>query len=89
MDNELPKTGKKSSGIGANYTRFALRIVADFGATIAVPVVLFAWIGKRLDTKYDTAPWLLITGFVLAAVISVLSIRKKAKKLGKEFEKMN
>lgn len=68
------------------YWVFALRIAGDFGATIAVPVVLFAWMGKRLDAQWNTGPWMLIAGFALAAVISGISIYHKAKKLGKEFQ---
>lgn len=70
------------------YWLFAMRIVGDFGATIAIPVVVFAYFGKRLDTRYDTAPWLLIVGFVLAALISGVMIYRKAKRYGQEYQQL-
>lgn len=68
------------------YLVLGLRIVSDFGATIAVPVVLFAWIGKTLDARWNTDPFMLLTGFALAATVSTLSIRKKAKVYGKRYQ---
>lgn len=70
------------------YYLFGLRIVADFGATIAVPIVVFAWLGQRLDARWGTKPWLLIAGFVLAAFISGISIYRKAKVYGNEYQKL-
>lgn len=67
---------------------FALRIVGDFGVTIAVPIVFFAVIGKRLDAAYGTAPWFLVAGFVLAAVISAVTIVRKTKRYAKEYEEL-
>lgn len=65
-----------------------MRIVGDFGVTLAAPAVAFAFLGKWLDRRYDTAPWFLITGFALAAVISGVMIWRKAKRLGVEYQKM-
>lgn len=74
--------------IDRHYWLFGLRIVGDFGATIAIPVVVFAYLGKRFDTRFDTAPWLLVAGFVLAALISGTMIYRKAKRYGKEYQEM-
>ncbi|MBU0597091.1 AtpZ/AtpI family protein [Patescibacteria group bacterium] len=68
------------------YIMFGLKIVGDFGMTIAVPVVLFAYIGNRLDLKYDTGPWLTSLGFVLAALITSIIVYRKAKRYGKEYD---
>lgn len=70
------------------YWLFGLRIAGDFGVTIAIPVVVFAYLGKRLDARYDTAPWILIVGFALAALLSGVMIYRKAKKYGTEYQKM-
>lgn len=70
------------------YWLFALRIVGDFGATIAIPVVVLAYLGKRLDVRYNTPPWLLITGFIVAALVSGIMIYRKAKRYGKEYQEM-
>jgi len=68
------------------YYLFALRIIGDFGATIAVPVVIFVLIGQWLDDKYDKSPWFTVGAFVLAAVLSGKMIYKKAKRYGKEYQ---
>lgn len=70
------------------YWLFGLRIAGDFGVTIAIPVVVLAYLGKRLDTRFDTAPWLLIVGFALAAVTSGILIYRKAKRYGKEYQQL-
>lgn len=70
------------------YWIFALRIAGDFGATIAVPVVLLAYFGRYLDARWGTRPWLLIGGFALAATISAVLIARKAKKFGKEYQEL-
>ena len=71
------------------YYLFALRIIGDFGASLAVPVVVFVLIGRWLDAKYNTEPWLMILGFALAAASSAKIIYTKAKKYGVEYQKMN
>lgn len=70
------------------YWLFGLRIAGDFGVTLALPVVVLAYLGKRLDTHFNTAPWLLITGFVLAALTSGVLIFRKAKRYGKEYQQL-
>lgn len=66
----------------------AFKIMGAFGATIAVPVVLFVLIGQYLDGKYDKGPLFTIIGFVLAALISGKMIYKKAKLYGAEYKKL-
>ena len=83
MDEKLQKTTDRA------YYMFALRIVGDFGATIAVPVVLFVLLGQYVDGKYHKSPLFTILGFALAAVLSGMSIYKKAKRYGSEYQKMN
>lgn len=78
------KPGKK--GIDQKYWLFALKIVGDFGVTIALPVVLFVLIGQKLDTKYAASPWFTVGAFVLAALVSGNSIYHKAKRYGKEYQ---
>ena len=68
------------------YLSLGLRIIGEFGAIIAVPVVLFALAGKWLDARFGTRGLFLIAGFVLAAAISAVSIARKAKKFAKEYE---
>lgn len=71
-----------------DYYLFALRIVGDFGATLAVPVVLFALIGRYFDQKWHTAPFLTVLGFVVAALLSGRMIYKKSKKYGEDYDRL-
>jgi ABC-type molybdate transport system permease subunit len=67
---------------------FGIRIVGEFGATIAVPVVLLALAGRWLDERFGAQPAFTMAGFALAAIISSVSIYRKAKRYGREFETM-
>lgn len=70
------------------YYRFALRIVGDFGATLAIPVIIFVLAGQWLDEKYQTSPRFTILAFALAALTSAKIIYKKAKKYGQEYQEL-
>ncbi len=82
----MSETPKKYSD--REYYLFALRIVGDFGVSIAAPVVVFAWVGQYLDAKYGMRPWFLILGFVIAALLSGIMIYRKAKRYGDIYKKM-
>lgn len=71
------------------YIMLGLSIVGDFGATIAVPIVVFVLIGQWLEGKYGHAPWFTVVAFLLAAFLSAKMIYKKAKKYGEEYKKLN
>ena len=73
----------------AQYYRLAFRIFADFSGTIAIPAVLAALLGKWLDGRYGTEPWFMIGLLILAFAITAVSIQKKAKHYGKEYEKLD
>ncbi len=68
------------------YLLLGLRIVGEFGAAIAAPVVVLAVIGKRLDERFGTRPWLLIAGFAVAAAISAVIVVRRAKEFGKMYD---
>ncbi|HCC22550.1 hypothetical protein A2480_04005 [Candidatus Uhrbacteria bacterium RIFOXYC2_FULL_47_19] len=68
------------------YIQLGLRIVGEFGAIIAVPIVLLTLLGRYVDARYETSPIFLIAGFVLAAVLSSVSIYRRAKQFGHEYQ---
>ena len=70
----------------AKYYRLAGRIFADFSGTIAIPVVLAAIVGKRLDAHQATAPRYLIIFLVFAFVLTGVMVAKKASFYKKEYE---
>ncbi|OGH93620.1 MAG: hypothetical protein A2538_04165 [Candidatus Magasanikbacteria bacterium RIFOXYD2_FULL_41_14] len=79
---EQPKTSDRT------YYLFALRIVGDFGASIAVPAVLAALIGNWLDEKFTTYPLFVVLCLAVAALLTAKSITKKSKKYGEEYNKL-
>ena len=70
------------------YYMFALKIVGDFGASIAIPAVLAALLGNWLDGKYFTYPLFLILCLIVAVLSTASTITKKAKKYGEEYNKI-
>jgi F0F1-type ATP synthase assembly protein I len=77
---------KKSTS--REYSLFVFKIIGDFGAAIAVPIVLLALAGQYLDEKYHRGPIFTILGFILAAFISGKIIYKKAKIYGEEYKRL-
>ena len=67
------------------YYRLAMRIFADFGITIAVPAVVAALVGTKLDERFQTEPLFLIILFVVAITITTLILYKKAKEYEKSY----
>ena len=83
----MPEKPLKSTD--REYYMLAMRIAGDFGASIAVPVVLFVLVGQYSDKRLDSGPYLTILGFVLAALLSARLIWRKAKQYGKEYQRLN
>ena len=82
MSDEPKKTSDRE------YYLFALRIVGDFGISIAVPAVLAALLGGYLDDKFARYPLFTIICLIVAFSLTALMIRKKAKKYGDIYKKM-
>lgn len=53
----------------------------ELGYTIAVPLVIFALLGRFLDNKYEASPIFLIVGIFFAMIISGILVFRKAKKI--------
>lgn len=79
----------KPKNIDRKYYLFAFKIIGDFGATIAVPVVISAMIGQKLDEKWQTRPLMLIIFMALSALLSGYLIYKKAKIYGQQFQDLD
>ena len=74
---------------GRKYRLLAFKIVGDFGASIAIPVVVSVLIAQKLESKYGGSPWLTVIAFVLAGLLTGYIINKKAKEYGEEYKKLN
>lgn len=82
-------SSKNTTNIERKYYVFAMKIAGDFGATIAVPVVIFTLIGQKLDTIYHTKSLYLVIGMILAAILTAKMIYTKSKKYGQQFQDLD
>ncbi|MFA5128649.1 MAG: AtpZ/AtpI family protein [Patescibacteria group bacterium] len=60
---------------------YALSLAWQLGYSIAVPLVLLALLGRILDKRFDTSPWLLLAGVLLSLVISTFAVYFKTIKI--------
>ena len=54
-------------------------IAVKISGSIAVPIVLALYIGKYLDNKYNTEPYIFLGSTLIAFLISIFSIWKNIK----------
>lgn len=78
--------GKKLSDNA--YYLLGLRVLADFGATIAVPAVAASVLGGKLDAAWGTKPYATLSFLALAFVVTAALIRKKAVVYGKTYQEL-
>ena len=71
------------------YMLMGFRITGDFGATIAFPLIFFVMIGQWLDGKYGKESLFTVLAFIVSALLSGMMIYRKAKKYGKEYQKID
>jgi F0F1-type ATP synthase assembly protein I len=68
-----------------------LVLVSKISSWIVGPIILSLFIGKWLDKKYQTEPWLFLLSVGIAFILSSVGIVKEAKKeidrIEKEVEK--
>lgn len=65
----------------------ALSLLGQLGYVIAIPLVILAIVGRFLDKKFHTSPWLLIVGMFLALITSTFWVLKKTTEIMKEATK--
>lgn len=46
----------------------------DFGIVVVVPLVVLGVLGRYLDNKLATSPWLFLGGVVLAIIVSTILV---------------
>lgn len=57
------------------------------GLQLAASVVACFFLGRWLDSKFDTSPWLMLAGLLIGAVGGFMSFLRTAIDLGKKAEK--
>ena len=75
MSENAPKNNKEDI-----WWRPALLLFAQMSGWIGVPVIIALFLGRWLDDRYGTEPWLFISSTAVAFVISVIGILHEAKK---------
>ena len=55
----------------------AYSLAWQLGYTIAVPIVALALLGRFLDKKLETSPWLLLFGILFSIALSSWLVYKK------------
>ncbi|MEI7741887.1 MAG: AtpZ/AtpI family protein [bacterium] len=63
----------------------AFSMLGELGLEIALPVVAFTMIGKRIDVAYGTTPKAIIISFILAFALSAGIIWKRADEMKKMY----
>ena len=48
----------------------SLNLAFQLGYTIAIPLVALTLLGRFLDKKFGTSPWLLIAGVIISLIIT-------------------
>ena len=65
----------------------SLRIMANISAWIAFPVIIGLYLGKWLDQKFGTDPWLFLVTIAFFFLISLYGLFTSMKKEAKRLEK--
>lgn len=59
----------------------AWQLAWELGYTIAIPIVVFALVGRYADKALGTSPWMLLAGIVISIIISSALVYRKVKKI--------
>lgn len=64
---------------------FSFGLIGQIGFSTAIPLVVLGLLGRYLDKRFSTGPYLFLAGLVLATVIIYFLIREIVKRALKEF----
>jgi len=64
----------------------ALGFVTDVFISVAVPTTLFAFLGRGLDVRFHTFPYITIVGLLLALALTATLILRKAKQMAERMK---
>jgi F0F1-type ATP synthase assembly protein I len=83
---DAPGNGDKLGGFGTKWSS-EFGPLLTLGLQLAISVVAFFFLGRWLDSKLDTAPWLMIVGLLLGVVGGFLNFLRTVTAIGKKEEK--
>ena len=78
----------RKNGSDNAYYLLGLRVLADFGATIAVPAVVASVLGAKLDAAWGSKPYATLGSLALAFVLTAALIRRKAVAYGAKYQEL-
>jgi F0F1-type ATP synthase assembly protein I len=85
------KDGQQKKDVQAAWWQPAIMLSLRLSVWIAGPVLVGVFVGKLLDKKYGTEPWLFLTAVGVAFLISmaglVMNTMKEYKKIDQESKK--
>lgn len=76
---QIPKGAPFDKGNMANFS--AWQLSWELGYTIAIPIVLFALLGRWADKTLNTSPWFLLAGILVSIVASSAIVYRKVSKI--------
>ena len=56
-------------------------LAMELGFIIALPLVAFALLGKWLDARYGTEPWLTVCGILIAIISTTVWLTRRFKEM--------
>jgi len=56
-------------------------LASELGFIIALPLLAFALLGKWLDSRFGSSPWLTLAGILFAIVITTVWLTRRFKEL--------
>lgn len=77
---------KRPTGPGRWLSRDAGPFLT-LGLQLTISVVVFLFLGRWLDQKFDTSPWLMLAGAVIGVAGGLTKFLVTALKLGKEADR--
>jgi F0F1-type ATP synthase assembly protein I len=66
-----------------NSSWSALGFAWELGYSITIPIVIFALVGRLIDKKLGTSPWMLLVGILVSIMVSSYMVYKKTIKVMK------
>ena len=77
---------KKDGKINKPWWQDSVMLFTQLSGWIGIPVVLGVFLGRWLDQKYNTEPWLFLATVGAAFIISMVGLVKEASEVIKKIE---
>lgn len=75
LKSEDLKKKQEKKEIDSQWSVFSLAM--ELGYLIAIPLVVMALLGRFLDKKLDSSPWLFLVGICISIILTTYLVYKK------------